>query len=376
MAHNQSQAIIATTSTDNNIISDTPLTDNSQTDSQPRKRTRTRTSSVGKPASANVPPQVMDEILNKTRYDIENNPNSIINQLKAEVSQLHSIISSQSAEISRLSKQLSVVMSYLELTDTNQASTSSSTSASVTVDQSGTSSSSSSSASPDAMDDSTPFTVVTTKNKRSQPTARAAAVTAIYLEQNDKKRRSSSVIVSGLPPATAPGAPDDRQLFLGFCQAEFNIYPEIVATKRLGKPRPDRVQPLLVACRSEEIARQLITMAPSLRHSSNEYVRAKVYVNANLTPAEAAAAFQLRERRRQSAATRVTRTQQTTQQQATTMTPGPHDLTAPLLLPPAPTPVSVQSSTSLTAFNFQQPTTSYANNISLTNIMPSAGLSQ
>ena len=359
----------------NNNTFDIPSVDNSQTDSQPKKRTRTRTASTSKQASAtNIPSQVMEDIFNKIRNDIENSSISIINQFKSEVSQLHSTISSQSAEISRLTKQLSVVMSYLELTDTDQAIASSSTSAPPVIGEQSMSSSSSPAASQDAMDDSTPFTVVVAKNKRLQPTARKAAITAVYIEQNDKKRRSSSVIISGLPPNTAPGAPDDRQLVLGFCQVELGIFPDIVAIKRLGKERPDRVQPILVTCRSEETAKRLTTMAPSLRHSSNEYVRSRVYVNANLTVAEAAAAFQLRERRRQAEAAKQNKTQQTTTRQPLTTTSGStsgpssnayvhgpitqHPLTA------EQTPA--QSSTLMTTANMQQP---YASSVSLTNFV-------
>ena len=127
-------------------------------------------------------------------------------------------------------------------------------------------------------------------------TARAAAVTAVYVEQTVKKRRASSLIVSGLPIVNSA---TDVQQFTSLCQSEFGIQPDIVTVKRLGSVRPGRVQPLLVALRTDDAASHILSRAKNLRQSADDYVKNNVYVNPNLTRAEASAAYLLRQKRRQ-----------------------------------------------------------------------------
>jgi hypothetical protein len=115
----------------------------------------------------------------------------------------------------------------------------------------------------------------------------------MYVDQSLKRRRESSLIVTGL----AVGRPD-TELFASLCLAEFAIKPDVVSAKRLGHSQTDKVQPLLIYLKQPDQAQQLINSAKRLRHSSEPAVRDRVFINQNLTKAEAAAAYQLRVQRR------------------------------------------------------------------------------
>ena len=83
---------------------------------------------------------------------------------------------------------------------------------------------------------------------------------------------------------------------------EFGMDLRIVQCKRLGKSpttNEGRPQPLRVVFESAFIARDVIDSAKYLRRSTDEYVRGTVFINADLTHAEAEAAYHARcERRR------------------------------------------------------------------------------
>ena len=59
------------------------------------------------------------------------------------------------------------------------------------------------------------------------------------------------------------------------------------------------VQPLLVMFRNSKDADLVLLHDKHLRNASDEYVRTKVYINADLTPAEAKEAYELHCLRRQ-----------------------------------------------------------------------------
>ena len=69
-------------------------------------------------------------------------------------------------------------------------------------------------------------------------------------------------------------------------------------TCRLKPSRSDKIPLLLVCFSSEEIATQIMSHARDLRTSQSEYIRSSVFINRDLTKAEAAAAFEIREKRR------------------------------------------------------------------------------
>lgn len=104
------------------------------------------------------------------------------------------------------------------------------------------------------------------------------------------------MIVSGLAPSSTT---TDAVLFTNLCTTELNVRPEVVSTKRLGRLQTDRGQPLLVHLKSVDQTKDIINSARLLRHSPDPTIRERVYINPNLTKAEAAAAYQMRLQRRQ-----------------------------------------------------------------------------
>lgn len=258
----------------------------------------------------------------------------------AELTELRQIVEMQQGEINALRQQLDFVLSFLEIKDTE-------TSHLITINQSDPSEPSYPCAEVGATDTteandtpswskvvanrrrrpprkqsserSTHFTgnggppLVQTQRLVPQQTLQESLITAVYLDQSIQKKRSSSMIISGLQPDSSQS---DRSLFSQLVLDEFGLQPEITHVKRLGQPSPGKTRPLLVALKSIDQAQHIITSARQLRQSKNPLVRDGVYINPNLTKAEAAAAYQLRIQRRQAA-------QRRTQQSTTN--PSQHD---------------------------------------------------
>jgi len=65
---------------------------------------------------------------------------------------------------------------------------------------------------------------------------------------------------------------------------------------------PGKVRPLKVTVRTAEQAISVIAAARNLRKSNDEYIQSNVYINADLTKAQAHAAYQARCQRRQARA--------------------------------------------------------------------------
>jgi hypothetical protein len=82
------------------------------------------------------------------------------------------------------------------------------------------------------------FEVVSKKNRHRQNNNKfqQSMVAAVYVDQSLKQRRQSSLIVSGLAPSTTTS---DAEQFKSMCDAEFNVQPNVVTTKRLGRPQQD-----------------------------------------------------------------------------------------------------------------------------------------
>ena len=68
--------------------------------------------------------------------------------------------------------------------------------------------------------------------------------------------------------------------------------------KRLGKEKPDKPRLYLVALHSEESAKELLRVARQLRKSTDNYIRDNIFINADLTRAEAQFAYEQRVARR------------------------------------------------------------------------------
>jgi hypothetical protein len=120
-------------------------------------------------------------------------------------------------------------------------------------------------------------------------------VAAVYIDQSVKKQRENSIIVNGLAPRDLTS---DREQFTSLCVKEFQLEPQIAAVKRLGRCQAGKIQPLLVHLKQVDQAKQLITNAKKLRQSTDLITRDTIFINPNLTRAEAAAAYQARSQRR------------------------------------------------------------------------------
>lgn len=121
-------------------------------------------------------------------------------------------------------------------------------------------------------------------------------ISAVYVDLEQKRRRANNIIISGFPVA-----PIDREGAESFLKVEFFEIAsslKINSCRRLGHRQADRVQPLLVVCSSTEDAQFILNNAKRLRGSGNHLVREHIYINPDLTKAEASAAYELRKRRR------------------------------------------------------------------------------
>jgi hypothetical protein len=121
---------------------------------------------------------------------------------------------------------------------------------------------------------------------------------AVHVELADKQRRRCNVVVAGLKSCAGVS---DADLFLKLCEENLPFKPSIHSDKcrRLGKVIAGRVQPLLVALKSEEAVCELLGCASHLRKADDVHISSMVYINADLTPAESLAAWEARNRRRE-----------------------------------------------------------------------------
>jgi len=136
-----------------------------------------------------------------------------------------------------------------------------------------------------------------------------SVVAAVYIDNQRRQNRSTNFILSGLPVSDIR---PDHQAVVDLCRREFGEAVEVVHCKRLGKPTTGRVQPLLVILKTAAQAVRIIAAARKLRQSTDDITRQSVYIAANLTKAEARAAYEVRCQRRQAAERRRKEQQQPT----------------------------------------------------------------
>ena len=123
-------------------------------------------------------------------------------------------------------------------------------------------------------------------------------VSAVYMDLEQKKKRANNVVISGL--VTNENF-DDKAVITGMIYQEFGREITVKHCRRLGRKIDGKTQNILVSLSSADEASYLISNARHLRRSNNEFVRQNVYINADLTPAEAKASYELRRARRQRA---------------------------------------------------------------------------
>ena len=156
--------------------------------------------------------------------------------------------------------------------------------------------------------DSRPWSSVVETNEQA-PTNNiqiSDVIKAVHGDLINKRNREKNVVITGLKPSTTIA---DKDLFRSLCASDLGIHPipdpvscrRLVSKQRQAKGNsidPNHVHPLLVVFSSEEGANRILSNAKLLRQSSSDYVKASVYINRDLTKAEAAAEFEIRERRR------------------------------------------------------------------------------
>jgi len=117
----------------------------------------------------------------------------------------------------------------------------------------------------------------------------------------DINRRKCNVVISGLPECIDDTV-NDEAIFTQFCEENLTVKPSLAKAgcRRLGRVRVPDGQPrrLLVHLKTEDSAAALMSSGRLLRQSSNPQVKA-VYINPDLSPAEAKLAYENRQRRRE-----------------------------------------------------------------------------
>jgi len=128
-------------------------------------------------------------------------------------------------------------------------------------------------------------------------------VTAMYIDLNLRNQRANNIIISGMPPSQSEDL--EKKAVIDMLSFEYDwdaeLWPgiSIIKCRRLGKPQDGKCQPLLVTLDSREQAEFYIKHAKQLRNSTRPEIRQCVFINADLTPSESRAAYELRLRRRE-----------------------------------------------------------------------------
>ena len=132
---------------------------------------------------------------------------------------------------------------------------------------------------------------------RETPSTMDAVLKAVHTDLMDKQQRMKNVIVQGLKPSTTPSV-SDSDLFQKFCFDHLGVSLNVNHCRRVGQRTNGKVQTLLVVLPSTDAVQSLLSIAKRLRKSGDDYVRSNVYIGPDLTRAEAAAEFEVRENRR------------------------------------------------------------------------------
>ena len=118
---------------------------------------------------------------------------------------------------------------------------------------------------------------------------------AIESQREEAQVKALNVIVSGLPPQSGV---TDSVMFEQFCENNLTVKPRIARTRRLGRSDDgSRPAKLCVTLDSAESVRSLLESAVILRRSLSH---SHVFINKDLTKAQAEAAYKARCRKRSS----------------------------------------------------------------------------
>ena len=265
---------------------------------QQRKKAKTGTSTLSQTPSATI--GNMDNASQMPSSPAASGSSSEVTRLKLEVEQLRNTVST-------LTNQLNFVLSYIGVTSCEPEndhfpplpSTSSGSSKSFEQTTIHNMASGSRTAATALTANRASSVVSPTTNFKGQLTK--DLLSAVYVDLESKKRRSNNIVISGFPQKTNETGQNVRYDVENFLNVEF---PErepghkIISCRRLGARVEGRCQPLLVSFNTATEATFLLQNAKSLRKSATSYVRENVYINPDLTRAEATAAYEMRQKRR------------------------------------------------------------------------------
>ena len=132
------------------------------------------------------------------------------------------------------------------------------------------------------------------KTEVKQPTINSV-LKAVHGDLLDKQRRAKNVLITGLKPVQSVS---DSDLFQRFCFDHLGLTLTAPFCRRFGDAKNGRIQRLLVSLQDEIAADNVLKLAKILRKSNDVYIKSNVYINRDLTKAEAAAEYEARQARR------------------------------------------------------------------------------
>ena len=229
-------------------------------------------------------------------------------------------VTEQQATINRLTQQVDFLLSYLGISTNTESAVTASTTVNPAVGPGpvgvGGISMTSSTSQQQPVGDSAaaaprPPTFADITARRPAPLSAAmkqAVVSAVYRDFEDRDRRNRNVVVSGIPRTEISDVVVVKRLL----EDEYGRTYDVVKCRRLGRPTSGKTQPILVSLGSAAEAQYLVHNARQLRQSHDSQIRATIFINPDITRAEAFAAYQERCERRRRAASRPPREQQQT----------------------------------------------------------------
>jgi len=232
-------------------------------------------------------------------------------KMRTEITKLSSIIREQQKKISSMEAMLTKVLSLLESTGASTGQRGHPTPASW-VAAPVASSSQSRRQHTNSTVDNTATSRKSTQNESGQGAwhARNAGIThdqddghftmIVHRTLNDMSRRKNNVVITGLLEEKDTGK-SDSESFVEFCENFMPIKPVLngpSSCRRIGKSTDGRPRRLLVHLQSKETADELLEAAPQLRYCDDSYVASNIFINEDLSPAEAKLAYEARQKRR------------------------------------------------------------------------------
>lgn len=229
-------------------------------------------------------------------------------RLQTEVQFLHSKVNTLSQQVAFLMQTLGVVGSQMPAAESSSGSSNTLPTDNIILAAltSSTMSNSSASTKP-AVNVSLPAAASTSStfasNSKKQPPTFASKlrediVTAVHVDLENKERRKRNMVITGFPNTEVGNDTASVVNFLRLKFPECNSDFKVTSCRRLGHPDSKPIRPLLVSFAYPSQAQFFVQHAKRLRSSVSGSVYGSVYINADLTPSQARAAYELRIQKR------------------------------------------------------------------------------